>query len=199
MELHRPCPICDKLISEPSYRSHKARYKRRMQDHTKHEGYETVKDLLNCKTEDDLRGTYKALSPDEKIAVYQCFDVFEKEKKALEKKLVDFGVFSKRTKKLNDKISKIPLRENETSRDLFGSENSSPRSVDDAVQPAATTSLLNRVLSVVSSKSSSSSSSSKPEKKKRKAGSTLFDSFDTFFSVLHFLNSFYTFYLLDTF
>ena len=203
MPYPKPCPLCEKVCeTESIFWSHKIRCKRRMQDHTQHAGYNTVNELLSCKSEDTLRGSYKRLTPDEKAEVQNCIDVFEKEKKALEKKLEEFNKFANRTKKLNGKIKLIPLREDETSKDLFGSESdSSPRSVDDAVQPAANTSLLNRVLSVVSSKSSSSSSSSssKPEKKKRKAGSTLFDSFDTFLSVLHFLNSFYTFYLLDTF
>ena len=143
-----------------------------MEDHTKHAGYQTVNELLGCKSEDTLKGTYKRLTPDEKAEVQNCFDVFAKEKKALEKKLEEFNKFASRTKKLNGKIKLIPLREDETSKDLFGSESdSSPRSVDDTVQPAASISLLNRVFSsVVSSKSSSSSS--KPESKKRKSNGT---------------------------
>jgi hypothetical protein len=152
-----------------------------MEDHTKHAGYSTVNELLGCKSEDTLKGTYKRLTPDEKAEVQNCFDVFAKEKKALEKKLEEFNKFASRTKKLNAKIKLIPLREDETSKDLFGSESdSSPRSVgDSSVQPAASTSLLGRVLSVVSS-SSSSSKADENKSKKRKTGSTLFDSFYTF-------------------
>ena len=102
----------------------------------------------------------------------------------------EFNKFASRTKKLNEKIKLSPLREDETSKDLFGSESdSSPRSEGDSVQPVESTSLYNRVLSVVSSSSASSSSKEdNKSSKKRKAGSTLFDSFYTFFSVLHFFN-----------
>ena len=184
MPYPQPCPLCDKVCTtETSYWSHIVRCKKRMQDHTRHDAYATVNKLLGCKTEEALREKYKELTTDQKIRVYDCFKVLREERKALETKLNELDAYKKRTEKLNEKISKIPLDENENSFDLFGSESdSSPRSVDGAVQPAANTSLFNRVLSVVSSKSSSSSSSSssQPAKKKRRSGSTLFDSFDTF-------------------
>ena len=91
------------------------------------------------------------------------------------------------------------MDENENSFDLFGSESDSSPRVEEPKQ--ATPSLLGRVQAgiVQAVIGGGSTSSSQPEKKKRKSGLTLFDSFDTFLSVLHFLNSFYTFYLLDTF
>jgi hypothetical protein len=154
-----------------------------MQDHTRHDAYATVNKLLGCKTEESLREKYKELTTDQKIRVYDCFKVLREEKKALESKLKELEAYGRRTEKLNEKISRIPLAENENSFDLFGSESdSSPRSEGDSgtVQPAAP-SLYNRVLSVVSSSSSSSSSKEDTKaSKKRKSGSTLFDSFDTF-------------------
>jgi len=155
-----------------------------MTDHKRHVGYPFVQDLLNAKTKESLTGKYKSLSTQERFNFSECLEIFEKEKKDLQKKLDEFEQFGKRVKKLKELVNEIPMFEMERSTDLFGSDTNSPRIEEEEeeeeekedIQPAAPTSLFQRVGSVMGAMSSSqpkrstssSSTSSKDGNKKRK-------------------------------
>ena len=166
-------------------------------NHLNHKGYNQLKKLLDVHSSKALvQANYIAMTPEERESFRGTITVLREEKKRVKEQLTALDATLTTVREIEKTLSRVVVPTND-SQDGF--DSSSPRSEDSTVAPVQQ-SLFGRIAAAVgTSKSKSSSSSSQPEKKKRKAGSTLFDSFDTFFSVLHFLNSFYTFYLLDTF
>jgi hypothetical protein len=120
------------------------------------------------------------MSPEERESFRGTIAFLRNEKKKTQEQLATLEATVTKVRGIEKILSTVVVPTND-SQD--GYDTSSPRSEDSIVAPAQQQSFLGRVLSLgpkKSLKSSSSSSSSKPEKKKRKAGSTLFDSFDTF-------------------